>query len=64
MSNFKFLLRFAPLPMHQRCDAWLPTGSGVRQAAGVFAKLAAHGTAVGLPEDADMGNSEVPTAAA
>jgi 2,3-bisphosphoglycerate-independent phosphoglycerate mutase len=29
------------------------------KAAGVFASLAAHGTAVGLPEDADMGNSEV-----
>jgi len=39
---------------------WLartPTLDSLRQ--GAFATLAAHGTAVGMPSDADMGNSEV-----
>ncbi|HIA03395.1 MAG TPA: 2,3-bisphosphoglycerate-independent phosphoglycerate mutase [Myxococcales bacterium] len=39
-------------------SAHTPTLDGLRQSA-LYAELKAHGTAVGLPSDKDMGNSEV-----
>lgn len=36
-----------------------PTYDAARKVPGRFRSILAHGTAVGLPSDADMGNSEV-----
>ena len=48
----------APGPANAVTLANTPTLDAL-ESLGLFTRLKAHGTAVGLPDDADMGNSEV-----